>query len=125
MLHGRWSNHRRGRLTARSAPLGQSITGHFSILKDARLVVSDDHDGIEATVVGELPGVWQRCVVHFERNVLSHVPASSMAGVTEVLKALFKARRQKTAWALAEEFVELYGGRFPKVRRWFGCSRRG
>ena len=74
---------------------------------------------------GQAAGVWQRRVVYFERNVLSHVPAASMAGVTEDLKAIFKARRQKTAWALAEEFVELYGGRFPKVRRWFGCSRRG
>jgi putative transposase len=54
-------------------------------------------------------------MVHFERNVLAHVPASSMAEVAEDLKAIFKVRRQKTARALAEEFVELYGGRFPKA----------
>jgi len=81
-----------------------------------RLVVSDDHEGIKAAVAGELPGVgWQRCVVHFERNVLSHVPASSMAEVAQDIKALFKVRREKTARALAEEFVDLYGGRFPKA----------
>ncbi len=85
-------------------------------LKGVRLVVSDDHEGIKAAVAGELPGVkWQRCVVHFERNVLSHVPASSTAEVAEDIKAIFKVRRQKTARALAEEFVELYGGRFPKA----------
>ncbi len=85
-------------------------------LSGVRLVVSDDHEGIKAAVAGELPGVgWQRCVVHFERNVLAHVPASSMAEVAEDLKAIFKVRRQKTARALAEEFVELYGGRFPKA----------
>ena len=85
-------------------------------LKGVRLVVSDDHEGIKAAVAGELPGAdWQRCVVHFERNVLSHVPASSMAEVAEDLKAIFKVRREKTALALAEEFVELYGGRFPKA----------
>jgi putative transposase len=68
-------------------------------------------------VAGELPGVgWQRCVVHFERSVLSHVPASSMvAEVAQDLKALFKVRRQKTAQALPGEFVELYGKRFPKA----------
>lgn len=38
-----------------------------------------------------------------------------MAEVAEDLKAIFKVRRQKTARALAEEFVELYGGRFPKA----------
>ena len=55
-------------------------------LSGVRLVVSDDHEGIRAAVFGELPGVgWQRCVVHFERNVLSHVPASSMAEVAEDL----------------------------------------
>jgi transposase-like protein len=46
------------------------------LLKGVRLVVSDDHEGIKAAVFGELPGVeWQRCMVHFERNVLAHVPA--------------------------------------------------
>jgi putative transposase len=77
-------------------------------LRGVRLVVSDDHEGIKAAVAGELPGVeWQRCVVHFERNVLSSVPASEMSEVAEDLKAVFKVRRQKTARALAEEFVEL------------------
>ncbi len=49
-------------------------------LKGVHLVVSDDHEGIKAAVAGELAGAeWQRCAVHFQRNVLSHVPASSMA----------------------------------------------
>ena len=85
-------------------------------LSGVRLVVSDDHEGIKAAVAGELPGAeWQRCVVHFERNVLSSVPASEMSAVAEDLKAIFKVRRKKTARALAEEFVELYGGSFPKA----------
>ena len=85
-------------------------------LSGVKLVISDDHEGIKVAVAGELPGVgWQRCVVHFERNVLSHVPASSMAEVAQDLKAVFKVRRQKTAQALAGEFVELYGKRFPKA----------
>ena len=85
-------------------------------LKGVRLVVSDDHEGIKTAVSGELPGAeWQRCVVHFERNILSHVPASSMGEVAEDLSAIFKVRRVKTAKALAEEFVELYGKRFPKA----------
>ncbi len=55
-------------------------------LRGVRLVVSDDHEGIKAAVAGELPGVhWQRCVVHFERNVLSSVPAGAMSEVAEDL----------------------------------------
>lgn len=85
-------------------------------LKGVRLVISDDHEGIKAAVAGELPGAeWQRCVVHFERNVFSQVPATSMAEVAQDMKAIFKVRRTKTARALAEEFVELYGKRFPKA----------
>ncbi len=85
-------------------------------LRGVCLVVSDDHEGIKAAVFGELPGArWQRCAVHFERNVLSHVPTSSMAEVAQDLSAIFKVRRVKTAKALAEEFVELYGKRFPKA----------
>jgi putative transposase len=85
-------------------------------LSGVRLVVSDDHEGIKAAVAAEMPGVeWQRCQVHFERNVLSHIPASEMSEVAEDLKAIFKVRREKTARALAEEFVGLYGKRFPKA----------
>jgi putative transposase len=85
-------------------------------LRGVRLVVSDDHEGIKAAVAGELPGAqWQRCVVHFERNVLARVPASEMSEVADDMKAIFKVRRQKTARALAEEFVEFYGERFPKA----------
>jgi putative transposase len=51
-------------------------------LHGVRLVVSNDHEGIKAAVFGELPGAeWQRCTLHFERNVLSHVSATSMGEV--------------------------------------------
>ena len=85
-------------------------------LKGVRLVVSDDHEGIKAAVAGELPGTdWQRCVVHFQRNVLAHVPAGAMAEVAEDLKAIFKVRREKTAKALAEGFVCAYEKSYPKA----------
>ena len=85
-------------------------------LKEVKLIVSDDHEGIKTAVAGELLGVgWQRCVVQVERNMLSHVAASWMAEVAQDLKAVFKVRREKTARALAEEFVELHGKRFPKA----------
>ena len=93
-------------------------------LSGVRLVVSDDHEGIKAAVAGELAGAeWQRCTVHFERNVLAHVPNASMAEVAQDLKAIFKVRREKTAEALAEEFVEIYEQR--AIPRRFRCSRRG
>jgi transposase-like protein len=63
-------------------------------LNGVRLVVSDDHEGIKAAVLGELPGAeWQRCTVHLERNVLSHVPTTSMGEVTQYLKAILSGAR--------------------------------
>ncbi len=60
-------------------------------LSGVRLVVSEDHEGIKAAVRGELLGAeWQRCTVHFERNVLWRVPSSSMAEVAQDLRAIFK-----------------------------------
>jgi len=107
-----------------AAMAGKKSAAYASLLQDlidrglwgVRLVVSDDHEGMKAAVRGELTGVdWQRCIVHFERNVLSHVPTSSMSEVAEDLTAILKVRREKTALALAEEFMEFHGGRFPKA----------
>jgi putative transposase len=85
-------------------------------LRGVRLVISDDHEGIKAAVAGELPGAeWQRCTVHFERNILAHVPAGEMSEVAQDLKAIFKVRRKKTARALAEEFAEIYEKSYPKA----------
>ncbi len=77
------------------------------------MVVSNDHEGIRVVAAEELPGTprhWR--VVYFERNVLSHAPMSSEAEVAEDLKANTRARKETTP-TLVEEFVELYGGRFP------------
>jgi putative transposase len=85
-------------------------------LSGVRLVISDDHEGIKAAVAGELPGTeWQRCAVHFQRNVLSHVPACSMSEVAEDLSAIFKVKREKTAEVLVKEFVVLYKESYPKA----------
>jgi len=53
------------------------------------------------------------------------VPSSSVAEVAEDLKAIFKVRRQKTARALAEEFVSLYKKSYPKGSLPAGDRSRG
>jgi transposase-like protein len=81
-----------------------------------KLVISDDHPAIRQAVRSELPGVqWQRCVVHFERNVLAHVPQEAREEVGEGLREVFSARRRATAEALARDFVERYEGRYRRA----------
>lgn len=85
-------------------------------LTDVRLVVSDGHEAIQQAVDVELPGAaWQRCVVHFERNVLAHVPQIESRAVAADLKVVFQASRRETAEALAAGFAERYGTTYPKA----------
>jgi transposase-like protein len=41
-------------------------------LRGVKLVISDAHEGLKATVAKVLHASWQRCRVHFMRNVLAH-----------------------------------------------------
>lgn len=41
-------------------------------LRGVKLVISDSHEGIKAAVSKVLSTSWQRCRVHFMRNVLAH-----------------------------------------------------
>jgi putative transposase len=92
-------------------------------LKGVQLVISDDHDSIKQAVKVELPAAaWQRCTVHFMRNVLSAVPSTEMEEVASDLKEVFKVSRESSARRLAEEFAARYEKRFIKAVEVF---RRG
>jgi transposase-like protein len=85
-------------------------------LKGVQLVISDDHESIKQAVKVELRGSkWQRCTVHFMRNVLSAVPATEVTGVASDLKEVFKVSRESSARRLAEEFMQRYEKRFIKA----------
>lgn len=85
-------------------------------LTGVQLVISDDHESIKAAVQVELPSArWQRCIAHFQRNVLCHVPASEMAEVAADLSGIFAVHRQDTAMELAQAFVKRYGKQFSKA----------
>jgi hypothetical protein len=71
-------------------------------LSGVSLVVCDDHESIQAAVRTELPGVaWQRCIVHFMRNVLAKVPPERSRPVAADLKSVFAVNRLEDARALA------------------------
>lgn len=59
-------------------------------LNGTKLVISDAHEGLKAAIGTAMPGVsWQRCKVHFFRNILAHVPQSRKLEVAAALKAIF------------------------------------
>ena len=88
-------------------------------LTGVRLVVSDAHSGLKAAVRKVLKAEWQRCKVHFYRNVLVHVPKRSQAEVSEAMKAVFVQRDEKSAKTKAAELVRLFQARFAKAMEIF------
>ena len=63
-----------------------------------RLVTSDKALGL-VEVLGEFfpEALWQRCVVHFERNVLKDIPRNQMEPVSRMLRAVYAQESREEA----------------------------
>jgi putative transposase len=69
-------------------------------LRGVKLVMSDAHEGLRAALRAVFNGVsWQRCYVHFIRNVLAVVPKTAQGFVAAALRNVF----QQTSLAQAQE----------------------
>lgn len=85
--------------------------GFLRHLKDrglggVRLIISDACRGLIEAAAEVFPNTdWQRCVVHFYRNVFSHVPNGKVAEVARMLKAIHAQEDRKAAQAKAAEIV--------------------
>lgn len=88
-------------------------------LSGVQLVISDAHAGLKAAVRKVLKAEWQRCKVHFYRNVLVHVPKRSQAEVSEAMKAVFVQRDEKSAKAKAADLARQFQSRFAKAMEVF------
>tara|TARA_B100000614_G_scaffold233123_1_gene228222 strand:- start:154 stop:1365 length:1212 start_codon:yes stop_codon:yes gene_type:complete len=76
-------------------------------LKGVRLVISDACMGLIESVAEYYPEAdWQRCTVHFYRNVFSHVPRNKTREVAAMLKAIHAQESRKAAEAKAANVVE-------------------
>lgn len=67
-------------------------------LKGVRLIISDKCLGL-IEILGEFypEALWQRCVVHFYRNVLTNVPRNKMRIVSDMLKAIHAQEDMESA----------------------------
>lgn len=76
-------------------------------LKGVELITSDACRGLVESIGEYLPQAqWQRCVVHFYRNVFSHVPATKVRDVSHRLKAIHAQENRTAAEAKAKAVVE-------------------
>ena len=70
-------------------------------LRGVKLVVSDAHEGIKAAVSKVLSASWQRCRVHFMRNVLAHAGKQGRRVVSAFIGTAFAlddAGAARTQW---------------------------
>ena len=75
-------------------------------LAGVQLIISDACRGLVEAAAELFPeSQWQRCVVHFYRNVFSHVPNGKVAEVARMLKAIHAQEDRKAAQAKAAEIV--------------------
>ena len=66
-------------------------------LRGVKLVVSDAHEGIKAAVTKVLTATWQRCRVHFMRNVLAHAGKSGRRVVSAFIATAFAQETPEAA----------------------------
>ena len=70
-------------------------------LRGVKLVISDAHEGIKASVAKVMTATWQRCRVHFMRNVLAHAGRSGRRVVSAFIATAFAqddAEAAKVQW---------------------------
>jgi transposase-like protein len=81
-------------------------------LRGVKLVVSDAHEGIKAAVSRVLCASWQRCRVHFMRNVLAHAGKSGRRVVSAFIATAFA---QETPEAASTQWRSVADQIRPKV----------
>jgi len=84
-------------------------------LKGVELVTSDAHEGLKAAIREVLAGSsWQRCRVHFMRNVLANIPKGSKAVVAAAIRTIFTQPDREAAGQQVSEVVNAMQSRWPK-----------
>jgi putative transposase len=85
-------------------------------LSSVELVVSDDHGGLKAAIARNFQGAsYQRCQVHYSRNLLGMVAAKRRKELSEGLRGVFAAPSKEVALRLASELADRWRGSYPKV----------
>lgn len=86
-------------------------------LKGVQLVVSDNHQGLKVAIARHFQGAsYQRCQVHYARNLLGMVGASRRKKeLAEGLRGVFAATSREVALRLAWELADRWRESHPKV----------
>jgi putative transposase len=84
-------------------------------LEGVRLAVSDDHLGLKAAIAKVIGCPWQRCTVHFIRNMHGHCKKGQRNMVAAALREVFNAEDLRDARERSASVIERLAGTVPKV----------
>jgi transposase-like protein len=85
-------------------------------LAGVQLVISDAHQGLRQAISAVMLGTtWQRCRVHFLRNVLAQVPKGSAEMVAAAIRTIFAQPDAAHVRAQLDVIAGMLGRQFPKV----------
>uniref|UniRef100_UPI0018C86E85 IS256 family transposase n=1 Tax=Mycobacterium avium TaxID=1764 RepID=UPI0018C86E85 len=85
-------------------------------LPGAQLLISDAHPGLRSAIHAVLiAAAWQRCRVHFLRNVLAQVPKGSAEMVAAAIRTVFAQPDAEHVREQLDTIAGMLGRQFPKV----------
>jgi len=86
-------------------------------LQSPKLVISDAHEGLKKAIEREFIGTsWQRCTVHFKKNMIQKLPKTGMQEVRTDLKRIYESTSPEEARRLKDAFIDKYEDN-PKIEK--------
>jgi len=83
-------------------------------VKKVMLVISDAHEGLKSAISRVFSGAsWQRCRVHFMRNLLARIPRRDKAAVAEAVRLIFDQPSRQSAEYQLRQLVEKLDKTYP------------
>jgi transposase-like protein len=84
-------------------------------LRGVKLVISDAHEGIKAAVSKVMHCTWQRCRVHFMRNVMAHAGKSGRRVVSAFITTAFAQEDEAAARQQWRRVADQLRPKLPKL----------
>ena len=84
-------------------------------LHGVKLVISDAHEGLKAAIRRVMGSAWQRCRVHWMRNVLSYVPKSQQSMASAALRQAFIQPDRPSASQTLRHVADQLRAKWPKL----------
>jgi putative transposase len=85
-------------------------------LTGVRLVISDAHEGVKQAIAAVLSvATWQRCRVHFMRNLLATVPHSTREAIAAIVRTIFAQPDHASALSQLRKVADGRRPRFPRA----------